>query len=123
MTRFASASPAGKASIVAAAAVLLLILWAALTMVGTLAGVGRLGSDVDFVAVSDSSMGESYATRRFVKAWKSSLTVRRRGIRSGASCGVWWSRGTSTPWGPWLRPCSDPQLQPGSSSSANDPAG
>lgn len=51
MTRFASASPAGKASIVAAAAVLLLILWAALTMVGTLAGVGRLGSDVDFVAV------------------------------------------------------------------------
>lgn len=51
MTRFASASPAGKAGIVAAAAALLLILWAALTIVGTLAGVGRLGSNVDFVAV------------------------------------------------------------------------
>ena len=51
MTRFASASPAGKAGIVAAAAALLLLLWAVLTMVATLAGVGRLGPNVDFIAV------------------------------------------------------------------------
>jgi len=51
MTPFASATPAGKAGIIAAAAALLVVLWAMLTMVGTLAGIGRLGANVDFVAV------------------------------------------------------------------------
>ena len=51
MTPFASATPAGKASIIAAVAFLLVVLWAMLTMVGTLAGIGRLGPDVDFAAV------------------------------------------------------------------------
>lgn len=51
MTRFASATPAGKAAIVAALAALLLALWATLTMVITLAGIGRLSANVDFLKV------------------------------------------------------------------------
>lgn len=51
MTPFASVTPAAKASIIAAVAALLVVLWAMLTMVGTLAGIGRLGANVDFVAV------------------------------------------------------------------------
>ena len=51
MTRFASATPAGKAAFIAAVTTLLVVLWAMLTMVGTLAGIGRLGANVDFVAV------------------------------------------------------------------------
>lgn len=51
MTPFASATPAGKAAIVAALAALLLALWATLTMVITLAGVGRLSANIDFLKV------------------------------------------------------------------------
>jgi type IV secretion system protein VirD4 len=51
MIPFASATPAGKAGIIAAIALLLVALWAMLTMIGTLAGIGRLGPDVDFAAV------------------------------------------------------------------------
>lgn len=51
MTRFASATPAGRAAIVAALATLLLALWAVLTMVITLAGVGRLSANIDFLKV------------------------------------------------------------------------
>ena len=49
MTRFASATPAGKAAIIAAVAALLAALWTALTMVITLAGIGRLSANVDAV--------------------------------------------------------------------------
>ena len=51
MTRFASATPAGKAGIIAAVAFLLLALWAVLTMIVTLIGLGRLNANVDFAAV------------------------------------------------------------------------
>ena len=51
MTRFASATPAGKAAILVASALLLLVLWAVLTTLGTLIGLGRLGANVDFAAV------------------------------------------------------------------------
>jgi type IV secretion system protein VirD4 len=51
MSRFASASPAGKAAIVAAAVVSLAVLWAALTMVITLIGLGRLSANLDFIKV------------------------------------------------------------------------
>jgi type IV secretion system protein VirD4 len=51
MTRFASATPAGKATILALSATLLLMLWAVLTVIGTLVGLGRLGANVDFLAV------------------------------------------------------------------------
>ncbi|CAN7646114.1 type IV secretory system conjugative DNA transfer family protein [Phenylobacterium sp. LjRoot225] len=51
MSRFASATPAARAGIVAAAAVLLLGLWAVLAMVATMIGLGRFASDLDFVRV------------------------------------------------------------------------
>ena len=51
MTRFASATPAGKAAIIVASTVLLLALWVMLTMLGTLVGLGRLGANTDLAAV------------------------------------------------------------------------
>jgi len=41
MTRFASATPAGKAAILALSATLLLMLWAILTVLGTLVGASQ----------------------------------------------------------------------------------
>ena len=51
MTRFASATPAGKAAILVASTVLLLALWGMLTLLGTLVGLGRLGANTDLAAV------------------------------------------------------------------------
>lgn len=51
MSRFASATPGGKAAIIVSVGLLLLALWAVLTMIVTLIGVGRLNGNLDFAAV------------------------------------------------------------------------
>jgi type IV secretion system protein VirD4 len=51
MNRFANASPAGKAAIAFTVITALALLWATLTMVVTLIGLGRLSANVDFIKV------------------------------------------------------------------------